>query len=280
MAPITHIVLFKYSSDIPWQTLQSHFKSFQSLRTRCLKPAVTGLPYMLTMRMGQNRSWETFSKGMTHGFVLEFATQEDLNYYLTADPVHIAFSKDVTARGLVEDSVVLDIQDGSLMLSPSDMPSRPGSKNGSCHCGEVQFTAVLAPAGDQSNHVLCHCRTCRQLGGGPFSCNQIIPAADLTITAGSPQKYTYTGASGKPVDCFFCGKCTSHVYHQQAAMPGKVVVRTLLLEGAEEWDVGGEIFSEGRLGWVQDMKGSLPGGTGKRMVNGSGDVNEHAVDMS
>lgn len=238
---------------------------------------------MLSMRMGQNRSWESFSKGMTHGFVLEFASQEDLDFYLTADPVHIAFSKDVNARGLVEDSVVLDIQDGSLMLSPSEIPVRPGSKKGSCHCGGVQFTAVLPPAGDQSNHVLCHCRTCRLLGGGPFSLNQIIPASDLTITAGTPQKYTYTGASGKPVNCFFCSTCTSHIYHAQAAMPGKVIVRTMLLEGAEDWEVGGEIFAEGRLPWVRDLKGALKECEAEKKVNGVNGVkhvNEHAVDLN
>jgi hypothetical protein len=30
---------------------------------------------------------------MTHGFVLEFESQEELDYYLTAEPVHLEFSK-------------------------------------------------------------------------------------------------------------------------------------------------------------------------------------------
>ena len=42
---------------------------------------------------------------MTHGFVLEFKSQEDLDYYHLEDPVHLAFSK--AAKGLVEDSVVV-----------------------------------------------------------------------------------------------------------------------------------------------------------------------------
>lgn len=42
---------------------------------------------------GKNRSWEPFNKGFTHGFVLEFGNQEDLNYYLTQEPVHMEFSK-------------------------------------------------------------------------------------------------------------------------------------------------------------------------------------------
>ena len=50
-------------------------------------------------------SWEPYAKGMTHGFVLEFRCQEDLDYYLTEDPVHLAFSK--AAGPLIEDSVVV-----------------------------------------------------------------------------------------------------------------------------------------------------------------------------
>ncbi|THW68503.1 hypothetical protein D6D18_10572 [Aureobasidium pullulans] len=45
------------------------------------------------MNSGKNRSWEPFNKGFTHGFVLEFENQDDLDYYLTQEPVHIAFSK-------------------------------------------------------------------------------------------------------------------------------------------------------------------------------------------
>jgi hypothetical protein len=103
-APITHIVLFKYSPSITWTDLQSHFDSFLALPSKCLHPS-TGKPYMLSMKAGKNMSWEPFSKGMTHGFVLEFKNQEDLDYYLTEDPVHLAFS--AAAKPLIEDSVVV-----------------------------------------------------------------------------------------------------------------------------------------------------------------------------
>jgi hypothetical protein len=64
-----------------------------------------------------------------------------------------------------------DIHD-SVLFGPS--PPRPASKpktyNGSCHCGEIEWTAKLSKA----EHVLCHCQTCRKLGGGPYSLNAII----------------------------------------------------------------------------------------------------------
>jgi hypothetical protein len=103
---------------------------------------------------------------MTHGFVIEFETQEDLDFYHLEDPVHLAFS--AAAKDLVEDSIVVDIQDGFLFGAS---PKKPASTyKGSCHCRAVEWTAKLGTA----EHILCHCDTCKKLGGGAFSLNQII----------------------------------------------------------------------------------------------------------
>jgi hypothetical protein len=189
--PISHIVIFKYRSDISWSDLQDHFTRFHSLRTRCLHPD-TGKPYMLRLRMGVNTSWEPFSKGMTHGFILEFASQEDLDYYLLRDPVHIEFSR--KERHLIEDQIVVDIKDG-VLAGPK--PKRPmglgGVWKGSCHCGGCEWEVQTQ---DQLKHVICHCNTCKKLGGGPFSCNYIVPRENLQILKGIPGVYSYNGASG------------------------------------------------------------------------------------
>jgi len=252
--PITHIVLFKYRSSISWTDFQTHFTAFQALQTRCLHPS-TGKPYMLSLRMGQNNSWEPFSKGMTHAFILEFACQEDLDYYLLHDGVHAEFSRN--AKPLIEDSVVVDIKDGVLF---GPRPRRPvgegGVWKGACHCGDVGWEVRIAQ-GEQLRHIVCHCDTCKKLGGGPYSCNYIVPREALTILKGKVGEYEYTGASGKAVHCYFCPRCTSHVYHHQDAMPENVIVRTLLLDGGNELEAGGEIFAEGALGWAQDLRKAL-----------------------
>lgn len=255
--PITHIVLFKYRSTIPWPTLQSHFSAFAALQTRCLHPS-TNAPYILSLRMGANTSWEPFSKGMTHGFVLEFASQAHLDYYLLEDAVHAEFSRG--ARELVEDSVVVDVRDGEVFAAKAARPreGREGVWRGSCHCGDVGWR-VHVPEGEELRHVVCHCDTCKKLGGGPYSCNYIVGENAVVVERGELAVYRYTGASGKGVDCFYCARCTSHVYHRQEALPGKVIVRTLLLEGGNEIEAGGEIFKEGALGWARDLKGALRG---------------------
>lgn len=44
---------------------------------------------------------------MTHGFVIEFANQDDLDYYHIDDEVHLEFSRQ--AGPLIEDSVVVGL---------------------------------------------------------------------------------------------------------------------------------------------------------------------------
>lgn len=187
---ITHIVLFKYRPDITWADFEAHFETFQALRTQCLHPS-TNQPYMLSMRMGKNTSWEPYSKGMTHAFILEFASQADLDYYLLQDPVHREFSR--KAGPWIEDSLVVDIRDGVLFGPAAKMPLGTREYRGGCHCGGLEWMARLETA----EHVLCHCQTCQKLGGGPYSCNQIIPRGDLRMVRGEPAVYTYTGASGE-----------------------------------------------------------------------------------
>jgi hypothetical protein len=190
---ITHIVLFEYRQDVSWMDLESHFKSFMALQHKSLHPD-TGKPLIQSLKAGKNRSWEPFSKGMTHGFVLEFASQADLDYYLTAEPVHLAFSKN--AKPLIEDSVVIDIKDGVLFGPAAEHPLKraDGVRNGTCHCQSVRWTAKL----ENAEHVLCHCSTCQKLGGGPYSCNQVIAKEGLKIVEGEEnvRQYRYKGASG------------------------------------------------------------------------------------
>ena len=252
--PITHIVLFKYRPDITWTDFQSHFDTFRTLQSRCIHPS-TGKPYMLSLRMGQNNSWEPHNKGMTHGFVLEFASQDHLDYYLLQDPVHLEFSR--SAKHLIEDSVVVDISDGVLFgAKPRKPVGRGGRWEGACHCRDVEWEVQVGEE-EELKHIVCHCDTCKKLGGGPYSCNYIVQREAITIVKGELGEYKYQGASGKDVHCYFCRRCTSHVYHHQDAMPEKVIVRTLLLDGGNELQAGGEIFAEGALDWAQDLKSAL-----------------------
>ena len=48
--------------------------------------------------------------GITHGFVAEFASAEDRDYYIAKDPVHLAFVQSIGAVAVKV--IVVDFADG------------------------------------------------------------------------------------------------------------------------------------------------------------------------
>lgn len=87
--------------------------------------------------------------------------------------------------------------------------------SGNCACGAIQYEVEI-PA-DSQRDVLCHCRTCQLQSGGPYTLNQIVPKENFKLNKGDLKVYTYKGDSGNPVDCFFCGNCSSNPYHHQVS---------------------------------------------------------------
>ncbi|KAK3650969.1 hypothetical protein LTR56_006020 [Elasticomyces elasticus] len=86
--------------------------------------------------------------------------------------------------------------------------------------------------------------------------NQIIPKSALKITqGGEPSNYQYKGDSGSSVNCFYCPKCTTHIYHHQEVMgPDTIILRTSLIpEGRSDWDVGAEIYGKAKMKWEKEI---------------------------
>ncbi|EMD69404.1 hypothetical protein COCSADRAFT_195220 [Bipolaris sorokiniana ND90Pr] len=110
---------------------------------------------------------------------------------------------------------------------------------GSCHCKQTERTATLQP-----DH---HCNTCKELSGGTYTLNQVILAKALKITKGDDLgKYTYQGASGQSVHCFYCKNCTTYVYHQQE-----------VLQGIKDFKPLVEIFGKDLLPWEKEVANTI-----------------------
>jgi len=99
---------------------------FVGLKDSCLHPT-SNESYILSLKGGNDNSPEGLQvrtktnaaqiqthnvsqDGMTHGFVVEFASAEDRDYYITKDPSHLAFVKSI--GDLVEKAVVVDFSNG------------------------------------------------------------------------------------------------------------------------------------------------------------------------
>jgi len=121
--------------------------------------------------------------------------------------------------------------------------------HGKCDCGQLEWEVNL----EDKAHILCHCDTCKRLSGGAYTLNQIIPKDDLKITKGEVKTYTYYGASGSPVHCYYCPNCTTHAYHHQTIMGDKYVIRTILLDEGKDLKPAAEIWGKARLAWQPEV---------------------------
>ncbi|KAH6622986.1 hypothetical protein F5144DRAFT_582058 [Chaetomium tenue] len=106
---VTHIVLFKFKDDVKPEAVKDACLKIPSLKDTCVHPT-TKQPYILSLKSGKDNSPEGLQGGLTHGFVVEFASAEDRDYYVKSDPGHQDFIK--SFAGVLEKITVLDFSDG------------------------------------------------------------------------------------------------------------------------------------------------------------------------
>ncbi|KAK1752940.1 hypothetical protein QBC47DRAFT_387405 [Echria macrotheca] len=106
---ITHTVLFQFKAGLPVEDVKAACARFLQLADTCAHPTRGGT-YIISLKGGKDHSPEGLQNGITHGFVVEFASVEDRDYYVAKDPAHMAFVKSI--EDLVEKAIVVDFTDG------------------------------------------------------------------------------------------------------------------------------------------------------------------------
>jgi hypothetical protein len=82
-----------------------------ALRDNCVG-AASGNPYITSLSGGKNNSTEGFASPFTHGFVVEFDSVQDRDYYVDKDPAHQDFKN--SSSELIQSVKVLDYEPGRL----------------------------------------------------------------------------------------------------------------------------------------------------------------------
>ena len=95
------------------------------------------------------------------------------------------------------------------------------SKNGSCLCGEVNFTYKSEPG----MFLMCHCTDCQKSTGSPVASIIIIPEDDFIIN-GPTSSYECEAK----VTRSFCKICGSQIFSQIESAPGVVAIKTGVLD--------------------------------------------------
>ncbi|OAA66045.1 stress responsive A/B barrel domain protein [Cordyceps fumosorosea ARSEF 2679] len=90
MAPVTHIVMFEFKPEVTKAQRDEFSAEMLDLKNKCIHPK-TNQAYILRSTGGTDNSIEGFQHGISHAFVVEFASPEDREYYVKEDPAHLAF---------------------------------------------------------------------------------------------------------------------------------------------------------------------------------------------
>jgi len=79
--------------------------------------------------------------------------------------------------------------------------------HGQCHCGQVQFTALVDP----TQVSICHCTDCQTFSGAPFRASVRTPSHQVNLS-GEVTEYVKTADSGNARVQGFCGRCGTNLY--------------------------------------------------------------------
>ena len=66
--------------------------------------------------------------------------------------------------------------------------------HGRCHCGQVTFTSEAKP----EHTVVCHCRDCQIMSGGPYRSIVSSKESDFTLLSGELTLYYKTETAAIP----------------------------------------------------------------------------------
>jgi len=108
--PVVHIVLFEFKPSVGKAIIDDVCRRMLELQQTCLHPESKS-PYIISTVGGRDISPEGHQGGFTHGFVSQFASEEDRDYYLEEDTVHLGFVKSL--EGVIENVRVVDFTPGA-----------------------------------------------------------------------------------------------------------------------------------------------------------------------
>ena len=132
---------------------------------------------------------------------------------------------------------------------------------GGCMCKAVRYEVTAEPMAVMD----CHCRDCQYASGGSHTTAVVLPAGSLTITRGTPTRFSSLGDSGGTVTRAFCGACGSPLFSEPPAERALVIVKAGSLDDPSWLTPGGALYVKSAQPWAHIDRARLvfdgmPGG--------------------
>lgn len=123
--------------------------------------------------------------------------------------------------------------------------------SGQCLCGKNHY----AVDGDLKATVVCHCKSCQLESGSAFAVILLVERSALKVEGASIKTFTRPGGSGKPKTMYFCGDCSTILYHESTLAPGMAFIRAGTLDDYSWVKPNLHIWTEEKQPWVTIPEG-------------------------
>src|SRR5260221_6202409 len=103
------------------------------------------------------------------------------------------------------------------------MPITPHGimQTGGCQCGAVRYDVTGKPRA----LYVCHCRECQKQSASAFGISVIMNSADVHLRQGELHHWSRATDSGRRLDCFFCPRCGTRLWHGDKARDPTISVK-------------------------------------------------------
>ena len=116
-------------------------------------------------------------------------------------------------------------------------------RSGGCQCGQVRY---LAPRKPLALYV-CHCTECRKQSSSAYGISFIVRRDAFKVAQGQPAFWTRRTPSGHALECAFCRRCGSRLWHQSSGYPDTLNVKAGSLDEAVDLADAVHIWTSSKL---------------------------------
>jgi hypothetical protein len=121
--------------------------------------------------------------------------------------------------------------------------TRSSPLTGGCQCGALRYEI----AGPVLSVYVCHCRECRKQSASAFGISVTVRSADVRLTQGKPLRWTRATDTGGTLDCFFCPRCGSRVWHGDKERDADISVKGGSLDEPVDLSLAAHIWTSRKL---------------------------------
>jgi hypothetical protein len=114
---------------------------------------------------------------------------------------------------------------------------------GGCQCGDVRYEI----SGDPLALYICHCRECQKQSASSFGMSLHVQRADFRITQGEVRSWSRGTDSGNRLNCFFCPRCSSRLWHESDPPLDTVTIKAGSLDQAVDASDANHIWTSRAL---------------------------------